>query len=89
MTMYGANPEQLANLGTNLTRQIDAINQVMSTVDGVINGTTWSGPARDRFVNDWETSFKSALAKLNDAFGMAGRDCTARAEELRHVMGVG
>ncbi|MGK0273719.1 MAG: hypothetical protein ACI9N0_000087 [Ilumatobacter sp.] len=89
MTMYGANPEQLSNLGTSLTRQIESINQVMTTVDGVINGTTWQGPARDRFVEDWNTSFKSALGKLNDAFGMAGKDCSARADELRRVMGVG
>ena len=87
--MYGANPEQLVNLGASLTRQIESINQVMSTVDGAINGTTWHGPARDRFVDEWNTSFKAALNKLNEAFGVAGRDCTARADELRRVMGVG
>jgi len=26
MTMYGANPEQLANLGASLSRQIESIN---------------------------------------------------------------
>ena len=61
----------------------------MSTVDGVINGTTWQGPARDRFVDDWNTSLKSALGKLNEAFGIAGRDCSARADEWRRVTGVG
>ena len=89
MTMYGANHEQLSHVCASLTRQIEAINQVTTTVDGVINGTTWQGPARDRFVEDWNTSFKSALGKLNDAFGMAGKDCSARADELRRVMGVG
>ena len=44
MTMYGANPEQLTNLGTTLNRQIDTISQVMSTVDGVLNGTHGPGP---------------------------------------------
>ena len=47
MTMYGANPEQLTNLGSTLNRQIDTITQVMSTVDGVLNGTAWTGPARE------------------------------------------
>jgi uncharacterized protein YukE len=89
MTMYGANPEQLAHLGTTLTRQIDAITQVMSSVDGVIGATTWQGPARERFVEEWNGSFKQALGRLNDAFGLAGRDCVARSEELRRVMGVG
>lgn len=89
MTMYGANPEQLANLGTTLSRQIDAITQMISTVDGAINGTTWQGPARERFVEEWNGSFKQALGRLNDAFGVAGRDCVARSDELRRIMGVG
>jgi uncharacterized protein YukE len=89
MTMYGANPDELTNLGTTLTRQIDTIGQLVSTVDGVLNGTTWQGPARERFVADWNGSFKQALNKLDDAFGLAGRDCIARSEELRRVMGAG
>jgi uncharacterized protein YukE len=89
MTMYGANPEQLTTLGTTLTRQIDTIAQLMSTVDGVLAGTTWQGPARERFVEDWNGSFKQALGKLDDAFGLAGRDCVARSEELRRIMGAG
>jgi uncharacterized protein YukE len=89
MAMYGANPEQLTNLGTTLNRQIDTISQLMGTVDSVLNGTTWQGPARERFVEDWNGSFKAALSKLNEAFGMAGRDCIARSDELRRVMGSG
>ncbi len=86
---YGANCEQLTNLGNTLSRQIDAITQVMSTVDGVLNGTTWTGPARDRFVEDWNGGFKQALNKLNDAFGLAGRECVVRSDELRRLMGAG
>ena len=89
MLMYGANPEQLTNLGTTLNRQIDVITQMMTTVEGALNGTTWQGPARERFAAEWNGSFKQALAKLNDAFGMAGRDCVVRADELRRVMGAG
>jgi len=87
MTMYGANPEQLANLGRTLTRQIDAITQLTTQVDGVLAATTWQGPARQRFEHDWTGSFKQALARLNEAFGAAGRDCVVRAEELQRVMG--
>ncbi len=89
MSMYGANPEQLTHLGTTLNQQIDAITSMMSTVDGVLNGTTWQGPARERFVEEWNGSFKQALNNLNEAFGVAGRDCMARSDELRRVMGVG
>lgn len=87
MSMYGANPEQLSQLGTTLTRQIDAITQVLSTVDSAVGSTTWQGPARERFVEEWNGSFKRALGQLNEAFGLAGRDCIARADELRRIMG--
>lgn len=87
MITHGANCEQLTNLGTTLTKQIDVIAQVMSTVDGALNATTWTGPARDRFAEDWNGSFKQALNQLNDAFGLAGRGCVTRSEELRRLMG--
>ena len=53
MSMYGANPDQLASLGTTLTRQIDTISQLMGLVDSALNGTTWQGPARERFAAEW------------------------------------
>jgi uncharacterized protein YukE len=89
MSMYGADPDQLNQLGTTLTRQIDTLHQLSSSVDGVLNGTVWQGPARERFVEEWNGSFKQALTRLHEAFEMAGRDCVARADELRRVMGVG
>lgn len=88
MTMYGANPEQLASLGRTLRHQITTIESVMSTVSSMLSGTTWVGPARDRFEQDWNTSFRTALGKLNQAFDAAGGDCIARSTELMRVMGV-
>lgn len=87
MTMYGANPEQLASLGRSLKQQITAIEQVMSTVTSALAGTTWSGPARDQFEGDWNTSFRTALGKLNQAFDAAGGDCISRSTDLQRVMG--
>ena len=89
MAMYGANPDQLDALGAALTRQVSAIEQVMSTVGSTLGGTTWVGPARDRFEEEWRSSFRGALDRLNQAFEAAGKDCRARAQELRRVMGAG
>jgi uncharacterized protein YukE len=88
MAMYGANPEQLTQLGQSLKRQIDTINSVMSTVGSALAGTTWEGPARQRFEQDWNGTFRTALTRLNEAFGAAGQDCVRRAQELQAVMGV-
>jgi len=86
-TLYGANPDQLEQLGTTLKRQIEAINSVMSTVTSALSGTTWMGPARDQFEQEWQGSFRSALTRLNDAFEAAGQDCVLRTQDLRRVMG--
>ena len=89
MTLYGANPEQLEQLGNTLTAQIQAIEAVIGTVTNTLTNTTWTGPARDRFQSDWDGSFRSALGQLNAAFDTAGRDCVVRAANLRSIMGVG
>lgn len=87
MTLYGANPDELERLGSMLQQQIAAIDAVMATVTHTLAGTTWMGPARQRFEQDWQGSFRSVLTRLNDAFAAAGADCTARAQDLRRVMG--
>ena len=87
MSMYGANPEQLASLGRSLKQQITTVEGVMSAVSSALGGTTWLGPARDQFENDWNTSFRTALSKLNQAFDAAGSDCIARSTDLQRVMG--
>jgi uncharacterized protein YukE len=87
MSMYGANPEQLEHLGATLRQQVAAIDALVATVSGVLAGTTWMGPARDRFEGDWTGTFRTALSRLNQAFDAAGQDCVARANDLRRVMG--
>lgn len=89
MSLYGANPEQLESLGATLSRQVAAIEEVSATVTSSLNGTTWTGPARDRFEEEWRSSFRGALDRLNQAFEAAGQDCRLRAQELRRVMGLG
>ncbi len=87
MSMYGANPEQLAALGNKLKLQQTSINEVISTVAGALAGTTWVGPAREQFESDWNGTFRSALTRLNEAFERAGSDCVNRSVDLQRVMG--
>lgn len=87
MSMYGANPEQLTSLGNSLKHQMESINGVISTVSSMLAGTTWEGPARQQFENDWNTTFRNALNRLNEAFDHAGTDCINRSRDLAQVMG--
>jgi hypothetical protein len=87
MPVMGAHTEQLAQLGRSLQHQIDAIEVITSTVATALGGTTWTGPARDRFELEWNGVFRSALAKLSEAFDTAGRSCIARSEALDQALG--
>ena len=87
MPMFGANPEQLDALGRNLQRQIDSVQAITGAVTSALGGTTWVGPARDQFESDWNTTFRTALDRLTQAFDAAGRDCINRSTELQRVMG--
>lgn len=87
MSLYGANPEQLAALGRSLGNQIQQIDAIVGTVNSALAGTTWMGPARERFEQDWNTTFRGALSRLGEAFHAAGQDCITRANELQRVMG--
>ncbi len=87
MSMYGAIPEQLSGLGRSMKQQRTMIDGVISAVGGALAGTVWEGPARQRFEGEWNTTFKSALNRLNEAFEVAGGDCINRSAELQRVMG--
>lgn len=87
MSMFGANPDQLAALGRQMQRQIDNIDAITTAVNSALGGTTWVGPARDQFEGEWNGSFRAALARLGEAFDAAGRDCVQRSVDLQRVMG--
>jgi uncharacterized protein YukE len=87
MSMYGANPEQLSSLGRSMKQQRTGIDGVIAAVNSALAGTVWEGPARQQFESEWNTSFKSALNRLNEAFDVAGTDCINRSADLQRVMG--
>ena len=87
MSMYGAVPEQLSGLGRSMKQQRMSIDGVISAVSAALAGTVWEGPARQHFEGEWNTTFKNALNRLNEAFEMVGTDCINRSVDLQRVMG--
>jgi uncharacterized protein YukE len=85
--MIGADPDQLTSLGQTLSRQRTDIEGLVAVVNSALASTNWNGPARQAFEQDWQSSFRTALSRLGEAFDLAGRDCLMRATELRRVMG--
>ena len=85
---YGADPAQLSALGTQMKSQLETIDSILLLGASVLT-TPWKGPAREAFVNDWDTKFKTSLEGLKAAFETAGNECVVRAANLESAMGVG
>jgi hypothetical protein len=89
MTRMGADTEQLHALGAKLKAQMEIIDTLTTTVTGALASTTWEGPARQRFEQDWHSSFAQALGNLKEAFDAGGTECQSRAAALAQAMGLG
>lgn len=84
---HGVTPEELTSLGGTLKAQIDAVETIIRSVDVPLGSIAWSGPAKEKFCEEWNGNFKAALAKLTEAFQVAGTDCEQRAEGARIALG--
>ena len=87
MTMYGANPEQLSDLGQTFKRQVAPVDQLIAAVNNALESTRWEGPASERFKEDWYGTFRSSLDGIKTALEAAGQDCIVRSQDLMTVMG--
>jgi len=88
MTIYGAVPTELFELGNKLVDQTEAIASIKTVVTSALTSTTWTGPARDQFESQWTESFGPSLEQLTLAFMVAGDECRKRSAALEQVMGV-
>jgi len=87
MARYGADPEQLTALGNTLKSQVAPIDSVISTVTSVLGGTSWDGPAREQFEEEWNNTFRATLTRLKEAFEAAGQGCVTRSADLAVLLG--
>ena len=84
---HAVTPEELTGLGGTLKAQIDVVESIIRSVDTPLATIAWSGPAKQKFSEEWNGNFKVALGRLTEAFQLAGTDCEQRAEAARLALG--
>lgn len=65
--VWGLDVQQVRELGTNLDREADSIDQILSKLTGVLNNTQWTGPDANQFRNEWTGAHSAALRKVGQA----------------------
>jgi uncharacterized protein YukE len=69
MGMQGADIIQMQALERRLREESGAVIELQSRIDRALLDTTWTGPAADRFRQEWADNFSKALRTLSEALG--------------------
>lgn len=69
MVMMGMDPDVVEGIGANLQNQAQAVQSVISAVDGLIGQAeaAWKGADADQFRDAWNSQYKPALNQMNAA----------------------
>ncbi len=69
MGMSGADIAQMQQLEQRLKQESASVNELMQRIDQALANTQWTGPAADRFRQEWSNDFRKALMTLSNALG--------------------
>jgi len=83
--VWGLDVQQVRDLATNLDREADSIDQILSKLTGVLNNTQWTGPDATSFRNDWQGAHSSALRKVGGALRDVAQAARANAAAQEQV----
>jgi uncharacterized protein YukE len=69
MGMSGADVAQMQQLEQRLKQESGSVTELMQRIDQALSNTQWTGPAADRFRQEWSNDFRKALMTLSNALG--------------------
>jgi uncharacterized protein YukE len=69
MGMSGADIAQMQTLEGRLKQESAAVTELMQRIDQALSNTQWTGPAAERFRQEWTNDFRKALMTLSNALG--------------------
>lgn len=89
MVMWGMDVQEIRNVGAQLKTQAGQIEQVISTIDGLISTAigNWTGTDADQFQDWWNSQHKPALTNAKNAIEGLGQSALNNASEQESVSG--
>ena len=87
MTQIGGSIEEMHQLRAALEREAHTVAQLASNVSSQVDGTTWTGPAADRFRAQWDGEFRPVLTQLQQALSTYSQEVARHAEGLMRAGG--
>ena len=82
MSMVGGNLEQLDGLHRSLATEAAGVEQLFARLTGVLEATTWLGPAADAFRGQWREQYAPALRGLKTGLDDQGRLVASRRQAI-------
>ncbi|ADX75003.1 hypothetical protein D7Z96_13735 [Pseudarthrobacter phenanthrenivorans] len=81
MAIWGADVQQLRQLGSKLQSGAAEIENQKSALTNLLNGTDWKGPDAEKFRDEWSGTHTTMLTKVAEALKEAGGKAKRNAEE--------
>ncbi|MDQ0680860.1 uncharacterized protein YukE [Arthrobacter pascens] len=80
MAIWGADVQQLRDLGKQLQSGATDIESQKSRLNQMLNTTDWKGPDAEKFRGEWDSNHMAQLTKVADALKDAGQRATKNAD---------
>jgi hypothetical protein len=81
MAMWGADVQQLRDLGKQLQSGATEIETQKRNLNKLLHTTDWKGPDADKFRGEWDSNHMTQLAKVADALKEAGQKAGKNADQ--------
>ncbi|CCQ48392.1 putative uncharacterized protein [Pseudarthrobacter siccitolerans] len=89
MAIWGADVDQLRQLGSKLQEGATLIESQRSSLTSALNSTDWKGPDADKFREQWTGEHTSMLNKVSEALRDASQKAKRNAEEQSNASHAG
>lgn len=87
MGMTGADIAQMEQLERTLSQEAQNVAELQKRITNTLGATTWTGPAAERFKQEWAENFAKALTTLSNALGQNAAAVKNRTEAFRAAAG--